>query len=185
MRALSLVLAAPLAVLGSTCPTTTDRTQPLSYGGPACVVDRVTQGPVALGGGCFPRALPRAADGQVACTVLEARAASPCTCDPARARTPLPEEDRCYADATRAAPFPPDGGWTCICAIAQAQGAASASCREDLQPSDDGWCYVEPLTSPSDDPALVAACPANEQRVLRFVGAAVPEPGATVFVACQ
>ena len=37
---------------------------------------------------------------------------------------------------------------------------------------------------PTGDPALVAGCPAEEKRLVRFVGEGDPKTGATVFVTC-
>jgi hypothetical protein len=144
------------------------------------IADRVAQ---TLRGRCFPRLLPRDAAGQVACSVLEARAADSCTCDPARGRTPVSSEHECWVQAIQASPSVPTTG-LCVCELAEARGTDLESCRVDLQPHGDGWCYIDPASSPGDSAALVAGCRENDRRVLRFIGQGAPDPGATVFVAC-
>lgn len=51
--------------------------------------------------------------------------------------------------------------------------------------STNGWCYVDPTGSPAlGNPALVAHCPASDQRQVRFVNAAAPTAGETIFLSC-
>ena len=163
------------------------------------------------GGGpprCLPRALPvgspgSADDGQVACVIAELKRDS-CDCSqPARAplaadvltatRRQLQSTGSCGGD---------DGvscDSFCGCAIVQTAGVASDhssdlyACQNDLaMPAGvDGFCVIDQgRTDASGAPAplgnanIVAECPANEKRLLRFVGAGQPASGATAFIGC-
>jgi hypothetical protein len=167
-----------LALLAAACEGS-PRVVPLNAGFAACVVMTIETSDA----GCFPRVLPADA-GQTACTVLEARAGDPCTCDPARARLPVPATDTCWVQAIQSSPAVPPAGSLCLCEIPQASGSALSSCLQDLDPQGDGFCFVDPAEDATANPALVAGCPTNEQRALRFIGQGVPAPGSSAFVAC-
>ena len=50
----------------------------------------------------------------------------------------------------------------------------------------DGWCYVDAAASPPVGNAeVVAKCPDNEKRILRFVGQGAAQSGATLFISCE
>ena len=95
--------------------------------------------------------------------------------------------------SAQANPVVAEQGIDCFCEITQLEGEALAACQDD--PSDppllegapvSGYCYVDATTSPpTGNPELVAHCPAAEQRLLRFVGAGSPLPGAVVFIRCE
>lgn len=63
---------------------------------------------------------------------------------------------------------------------------AGTGCHEDVVTDQTGWCYVDPFQNPDDNPALVASCPAETRRIVRFVDPmnATPAPGATVLLVC-
>jgi hypothetical protein len=167
-----------LALLAAACDGP-PREEPLSEGFTPCVVMTIETSDT----GCFPRVLPADA-GQTTCTVLEARAGDPCTCDPVRARLPVPATDTCWVQAIQNSPAAPRAGSLCICEIPQAGGSALLSCLQDLEPQGDGFCFVDPAEDATANSGLVAGCPTNEQRALRFIGRGVPDPGASAFVAC-
>jgi hypothetical protein len=46
-----------------------------------------------------------------------------------------------------------------------------------------GWCYVDPDRG-LGEPALVASCPENLRRMVRFVGSATRDGSAMTFAVC-
>jgi hypothetical protein len=46
-----------------------------------------------------------------------------------------------------------------------------------------GHCYIDPDNG-QGNPSLVARCPANQRRIVRFLGPDVPMPRALTFIAC-
>ncbi len=150
------------------------------------LLDRLHQ---TLGGQCLAQKLTPDAEGQVACSVLEARHTSDgaCSCDSGMDRFPVPAADQCYEQAALADPRAKTAQWNCFCEITQASGADLGTCQSALEATDaNGWCYVDPgLTPPLGNPALVKGCPWADRRLLRFVGAGTPLPGSTVFVGCK
>jgi len=164
------------------------------------------------GGGpprCFPRSLPSGLpgtpnDGQVSCFVAELK---PGSCDCAQtARAPLPAAFLTAAVKQLAATGSCDGSSgvscdaLCGCEIVQASGTASNqssdlyACQNELTPapSVDGFCFIDQTRTdesgapaPLGNPAIVAECPSNDQRLLRFVGAASPASGANMLLGCS
>ncbi len=132
---------------------------------------------------CFPRALTPNADGQVACTVIEASKSPTCDCS-GTARAPVAADHQCLVDQAKQDPLYAVEQWNCFCEIEQTSGAALKDCdaNQDVQASTNGYCYVD---TTSGNPALVSKCPSGEQQQLRFVGAGTPAPGSTVFLSCQ
>ena len=62
-------------------------------------------------------------------------------------------------------------------------------CQGDAGPSEslpvDGWCYVDAMVSPPlGNPEIVDACPQDERRLTRFVGAGSPTPGSVLYMTC-
>ena len=48
-----------------------------------------------------------------------------------------------------------------------------------------GWCYVDSTTvPPTGNPDIVASCPANEKRIIKFVGQGKGATGSTAFINC-
>jgi hypothetical protein len=151
------------------------------------LLDRLSQ---TLGEQCLTKQLTPNGEGQVSCAVLEARntGGDACTCDPAAARIPVAEDDKCYQDVAEHDPRNATENWNCFCEIAQARGAGLHACQTDVGVTPgDGWCYVDPtIPAPfTGNPALVKGCPEEDRRVLRFVGNGAPTPGATIFIGCR
>ena len=49
-----------------------------------------------------------------------------------------------------------------------------------------GWCYVDATVNPSMAATTITKnCPDTEKRLIRFVGAGQPTPGATLFITCE
>jgi hypothetical protein len=82
----------------------------------------------------------------------------------------------------------------CFCEIAQTTGDDLDACQnETLEPVSNaegkavhGWCYIDATTVPlTGHPDLVEACPATQQRIIRFVGEGKGATGATLFITCS
>ncbi len=139
---------------------------------------------------CTQRSLEVDASGQVECLLLEARYTDgQCSCD-------LPGRDDLPSDAsgavTQAKKDPVAANADCFCLVTQLAGDALAACQTDVAPNPklngepvDGWCYVDAtVTPPVGNPAVVEACPAGDERLLRFVGKGEPINGSTLFITC-
>ena len=148
------------------------------------IVDRLKE---ALTGRCLPRELVADEQGKVPCSVIEVRPQG-AICDGARNRTPA---DANIAKAAQgrlrqegicgAANQPPCGAFV-FCTL----GDAGEACHRNGEQPTAGWCYVDPAQNQNDDASLVAKCPDNEQRIIRFVDPdnRTPEPDAKVLIAC-
>jgi hypothetical protein len=161
----------------------------------AAIVDRLKE---QLGDRCLPRALNTAADGTVACNLVETipQPEGPCNCDANFARrAPDPVLDSVVRGQLAGERNSPCGAndptcrGACLCEVLQVQQVESNPanaldvCRQDEDASGvEGWCYVD-ADQGFGNPALVENCPATQQRVLRFVGRGL-EPNTTTFVAC-
>jgi hypothetical protein len=134
-------------------------------------------------GDCLAQPLPGAGAG---CKVIEARntGSNGCTCDPNAGRAPVPMTDACLLGVVQGAPQVSQQGLGCFCEITEATGAALTSCQTEPSPTGTGWCYADATTNPASAP-VEAKCPSGAQRSVRFSGAAAPEPGSTIFLACQ
>jgi hypothetical protein len=90
-------------------------------------------------------------------------------------------------------PLAAKSGWDCFCEIPQSTGAELVACQQDPSPYPmvngdevDGWCYVDANVSPAvGNPEIVAKCPDNEKRNLRFLGQGEAQSGATLFISCH
>jgi hypothetical protein len=148
------------------------------------IVDRLKE---ALTGKCLPRTLEPDDEGKVPCSIIEVRPSGN-QCDPGRNRTPA---DSKIIDAAQVrlksegvcdgANQPPCDSFV-FCRLED----AGAACHKTGEQPVPGWCYVDPDKTPTDDPALVEKCPANEKRIIRFVDPEnrTPEPDAKVLIAC-
>jgi hypothetical protein len=132
---------------------------------------------------CLPKPIAADPQGHVACSMIEARhtGAAGCTCD--AWRIAVPAADACYELAVKHDPLDLTAQWDCFCEIPQASGAALTSCENDVNTTTNGWCYVD--AAGAGNKAIVAGCPASEERTLRFVGTGAPLAGSTVFLACK
>ncbi len=96
-------------------------------------------------------------------------------------------------DQIKQDPLAAKANWDCFCEIPQSTGDELVACQNDtsdypvVQGNEvAGWCYIDAGSSPPvGNPALVAKCPENEKRIIRFVGDGEARNGATLFVACQ
>ncbi|MDI1443279.1 hypothetical protein [Polyangium sp. 6x1] len=163
------------------------------------IIDRLKS---ALKGQCLPRTLTPDGSGNVPCLILEARntQGAGCVCDPALARTDIPSEGpkAKAVELAKADPAAAKAGWDCFCEITQLgveEGTqdARAACQDDAseepqlngQPVN-GWCYVDGTTTPpTGNVEIVQDCPANEKRIIRFVGKGEAQPGSTLFITCS
>lgn len=155
---------------------------------------------MALGGQCLPRTLTPDAAGQVSCLILEARnSGGQCSCDEKEARLPVSEEHKAAQKAAEQDEFAATAKWDCFCEIKQLDnGDAAATNDDELKACQDdatnpptyngqnlnGWCYIDDGAG-IGNPEIVKNCPATERRLVRFVGAGNPKPGATLFITCS
>src|SRR5262249_47987715 len=56
------------------------------------------------------------------------------------------------------------------CEVKQLTGDEGRSCRDDANPTGDGWCYIDPARG-LGAAGLVQMCAPDAQRRVRFVGA--------------
>jgi len=173
------------AIVASICAAETKDDQSSIYGyRPAirAIVDRLSSN---LRGKCLEQKLTPDAKGQVQCSVIEGRKVSgACNCDASESRSALSSEQQ---SALAKVPEYSNSGFNCACTIAQVDAAGMSACT--TSPSDNGsangWCYVDPtVTSSSGTASIVAACPADEKRLIRFVGKGAPASNSTTFIQC-
>ncbi len=171
-------------IFASICPAETGDTNASDYGyRPAvgAIIDRLK---TELGGQCLPRQLTPDSEGNVPCLVLEASTVpGECVCDPPRVAIPADDPKYNAIKAAQEDNFA-NSEWNCFCEIQQLAGAQRDACQTEAEPAVDGWCYIDPAAG-AGDPALVANCPDNEKRIVRFVGAGEPQSGTTVFITCS
>ncbi|HVW30300.1 MAG TPA: hypothetical protein VHC69_33310 [Polyangiaceae bacterium] len=179
-------------VVASICARNLTDENAQDYGyGPAvdAIVDRLKQ---ALTGKCLPRTLTPDASGNIPCSVIEARP-TPATGAPACSATPGrsdPNPQVIDAAITRlqqsgvcgVANTPPCSAFY-LCQIDEDR---TSDCHKNVTPTQTGWCYVDPLQQPGDDPSLVANCPPTQRQIVRFVDPLnqTPANDASVLIAC-
>ncbi|MBK9261509.1 MAG: hypothetical protein IPM54_17095 [Polyangiaceae bacterium] len=158
------------------------------------IIDRLK---TALGGQCLPRTLVPDSDGNVPCLIIEARnSQGQCACDPGKARLDIPSDSEKYkaVEVAKQDALAAKAGWDCFCEIAQTEGGQRDACQNtNTNPLTDaqgqpvnGWCYVDATTEPPTGNAeIVAKCPDNERRIIRFVGEGEAQTGATLFITCS
>ncbi|MDI1434566.1 hypothetical protein [Polyangium sorediatum] len=151
-----------------------------------------------IGGRCLSSAPPLLSSGESACAVIIAEHVSDtCACDAAAARIPVAPEHDAALGMLRETDLARELDWNCFCEIPQLSGAAAEGCRTDTSDPpivDDhpvhGFCYIDPAHEPPiGNPELLAVCPAEMPRVLRFVGTGKASPtalasGSHVAVMC-
>ena len=80
----------------------------------------------------------------------------------------------------------------CVCEIEQYADDELRACQTapgaatNMPP---GFCYIDPSQASDDslaaaEAAMLAACPASQKRLLRFLGADTPAQGAISMLAC-
>ena len=177
----------------SICPKNPDVTDAQNGGyGPAvsAIIGRLKE---ALQGKCLPRKLTVGKDGNVPCTVIEAK---PGTCDctiPGRGPASSQIQPAVLAQLKALGTCGNPGQQLqcsefCMCEILQESGNNAALCKED--PADPGitapgYCYISDPNSKA-----LANCPSNQRQLLGFVSTAGANPaqtplkGATAVIAC-
>jgi hypothetical protein len=179
-------LEASRAVAASICPANTQDANAADYAYRPALHALVERMRASLGPACWDQMLEPAADGIVPCIILEASPfpAGQSSCPPCASGRTVPEPSAVAAlsmDSTFI-----ENQLKCACQIPQAAaGAAMDDCVSSDNPSVDGWCYVDPSVNPKANPNLVAACPANYRRTIRFVGAAQPQAGTLTYLQCK
>jgi hypothetical protein len=163
----------------------------------------VSQISIGQGGGaplCLPRALPYGEppdDSEVNCFIAEFK---PDSCDCTRAGRTVIEVRDLIASKRQLESSGACGGSTgvdcdsfCACDISQTVGSDLDSCLNDVVPAQaaNGFCVIDLMRSdqsgapdPLGSPELVAECPMNQKRRLRFVGAGAPAGNAKLFLGC-
>ncbi len=188
-------------IVASVCPAQLTDKASSDYGyRPAigAIIDRLK---TALGGQCLPRELtPDSKNHQVPCLILEAKKVTGTPkCDPLRSRRAVKPENQAAIDVAKADLSAKDQGWNQFCEIIQtgdvlggSNQAQQDACQDDSSaaPVDvmgkavNGWCYVDPGQNIKSNVDIVKDCPANEQRLIRFVGNGNPDPGGQLFITC-
>lgn len=183
------------AIAASICPSNTADPSGNDYGYRPAIASIVERLRAVLAGTCWGQQLQPAADGSVQCVVIEATkssaGANACApCDSASARKELTGE---IAAQLASDPDFTANGLACACEILQAapgpQLNACIGSNDDFPVANgtpvDGWCYVDPSVNPNANSALVAVCPADARRMIRFVGAGRPVGGSLTFLYCK
>lgn len=185
------------SVVASVCPWNLQNANDADYGyrpAIAALGDRISD---VLGGQCLPRPLDPKEDGLVDCVIVEATPTAGQGCDatgqqtgsarPAReeanpklievAKRRMEDQQVCAGAACNDYTF---------CAINPVQSEALTQCQENPAEGKQGggFCYVD-ADQGIGNPDLVARCPANKRRMLRFVGQDIPRSGATTLIACR
>lgn len=189
-------------IVASICPQNVSDPSKANYGyRPAVgtIIDRLKS---KLGGQCLPRKLNADPEGNVPCIVLEAshNDNGQVDCSTLPGRQAVDATHKAAIDAAKADPLAPKDAngqvtWNSFCEIKQLAGKPSDQnsdkykCQNIPDPTPDGldgWCYIDAAaTPPVGDPAIVAKCPPNEQRLVRFVGKGAVQSGATALITCS
>jgi hypothetical protein len=178
----------PQGVVASVCAKQVTDASAADYGYRPAVASLIEKVAHRIAAQCLPRTLAPGEDGRVSCTVLEASADPACACDASQGRAPVDPALEGELEQVKLDPAVQAGGLGCVCQIQQLSGDALAACQSlpAAPASPAGWCYVDATsTPPTGNPDLVKACPANEKREIRFLGAAHPQSGAVTFLTCH
>jgi len=155
----------------------------------AAIVDRLKG---ALTGTCWDVPLPVDEAGQVPCIVLEATkstdvdAQGNVICPPCDDGTGVRQE---ATDAAKAA-LAKDSTFVnnqlnCVCEIKQiADPGQLQACIHDDAAAAAGWCYLDGK-DPNANQNLLASCPSDQKRLIRFVGNEIPKTGSLTFLQCK
>lgn len=137
---------------------------------------------------CFPRELPVADTGEVACSLaaVSFSADQDCACDEPGLAKASPELEALTIRSSAVSGHC-DGEQTplcsdaCVCEVAKLGGAAAEACLTSAEPSGvEGWCYVSPSQG-LGAASLVADCSPSSARTLRLFGE-WQRPGEQVLV---
>ena len=188
------VLSSGQAIAASICPANT-KTEGADYGYRPAIATIIERLRAVLAGTCWGQQLEPDANGEVPCFVFEAtkmpEGSTTCpVCDTTKARS---EADDTAKTALKGDTNFKENNLACICKINQAAtGDPLKQCMsstEDFPTSNgapvNGWCYVDPSTNKDANGALVATCPADAKRMIRFVGDASPVSGSLTYLQCK
>ncbi|MEM9695275.1 MAG: hypothetical protein AAGA56_22220 [Myxococcota bacterium] len=191
-------------IVGSICPVTANpadkrlengNQNPLYGYRPAvrAIVDRLS----AEFRQCLPRTLSVDERRQVSCRVVESflpqgDVACGAQCTALRGRSGPRADDPLVLEASnRIAATGRDANGRCFCEIEQLADDALSACQQEASvPRTNGepvhgFCYVDATTAPpTGNQAIVADCPTNRRRKLRFTGEAPVRAGAETFISC-
>jgi hypothetical protein len=139
------------------------------------VIAEACNGTGCLAGRCLAMKLePDPRTGKTPCQVLDVRV-NACNCAEPGLAPPnqllvAPALDLLRKNGACDAAGVPACTEMCVCQLIEMSGSALQSCLNDptLAAGAAGWCYVDPATEPTADPAIVAKCPASEQQLIRF-----------------
>jgi hypothetical protein len=177
------------AIVASVCPANMTNADADDYGyrpAIAAIVDRLKS---ALQGTCWDQQLRPNPDGTVQCIVLEATkgetdAEGNTECAPCSGVRAEATDQSKAALATD--PAFVDNGLKCVCELMQTEpGTAMQACTTEnpLQSPVEGWCYVDDKYG--GEKSLFAGCPADQKRLIRFVGKDVPVVGSLTYLQCR
>lgn len=160
---------------------------------------RILPSEEAVSAHCLPLDLYWDVRRMVPCVVIEGRsvgAADAASCNACDAKGRQPVNDYQLPLVQQMKEENPSAQLDCFCAVEQIEPLHGSDwdtmpCQNDLSeaPVDsqgealDGFCYVDPARG-LGDAALVGACPEDQKRILRFVGAGVPDPSGAVYLSC-
>jgi hypothetical protein len=191
-------------IVGSICATNLDDPYAADFGyrpAVATIVDRLSG---QLSTRCLPRKLEPNPDGSTPCLIVEARfpreagvvnnpaAVEACRLckDPSGFRSQVPP------DLLASLGSGVGDSYDCLCRINELSDSPGAQDRTECQTVVDlpaltsghgGWCYVDPESEPDgarreQASQVVAPCPVNEPRTIRFVGGVLENT--TLLIAC-
>lgn len=159
------------------------------------LVDRLKE---KLGGTCLPRPLDADEKGVLPCAVVEVinkARLDGCNCGSIDRDTPAAELQTAVRRALKGDNLcdledgtGPACADMCLCELKQLTGDTQCLTAPNIEKdaAAAGYCYVDPEINP-ESAEVVAACPADQKRMLRIVGQAenpAPFPGSRVFIAC-
>jgi hypothetical protein len=134
------------------------------------------QGGEVIDGQCLADPpLPSPEGSGAACMVIDAWMRSPggdCACDVELGRTELGVQSERAARLASESRFAREFGWSCFCGVRQLAGDAGKACQDQAgEPTQSGFCYVDPTANPPiGNPELTAPCPQDMKHLLRFTG---------------
>jgi hypothetical protein len=177
--------------VGSICPVQLHDVDAWSFGYRSVLrglLDRLAPAPALQ---CLPRRLPIDRQGQVGCSVIEARrAGGTCICDPTHGRVDVPQAqadvEPCVEPSKVGFPIDPAEAFDCFCGVVQLSGDALDACRKGASHAlvagqeVHGWCYADDVTESPD----LEGCREGEQQGIRFVGESTPLPDAALSIHC-
>ncbi|MFT3765808.1 MAG: hypothetical protein QM820_09855 [Minicystis sp.] len=196
-------------IAGSICPVQLDDPSAPTFGYRPAMTRLGDRLVTDLGPACLNRQLATDPLGRVDCAMLEVRNtgqhldAQACNafCAQQPGRSGVLAHHLALRGEALADPRALQMAADCVCEIPELQGQKGcnnvsselAACQCD--PTDvptldgqtvNGWCYIDTtLNPPLGNPEIVADCPVDQKRLVRFVGAGNPAPGALLMISCR